>query len=262
MAGWLDRFVSSQSDPVLLLSGVVGMAGLAVLVALAVRRILRRVDPAVLEGQSKLAEAVHGGLLAFAIFVLALVLTDVRANFGRADDAALREASVLARLDRDLARAADSPAAPQAAEARAALKRYGRAVAEFEWKALAEPAPRLSEEAGQRLAELVAAVRRLPPGEAAGLAGLLDKAEELRQGRLESATKSVPALFWEVIALFLFGAMVMNGRHTLDRFGLGLICLHMGAIGMVVALILAMDSPFRGETSVSPAAIVRAVGEG
>lgn len=258
MAGWLDRFVSSQSDPVLLLAGVVGMAGLAVLVALAVRRILRRVDPAVLEGQSKLAEAVHGGLLAFAIFVLALVLTDVRSNFGKADDAALREGSVLARLDRDLARLAD----PQAAEARAALRRYGRAVVDTEWKALAEAAPRLSEEAGARLADLVAAVRRLPPGEAAGLAGLIDKAEELRQGRLESATKSVPALFWEVIALFLFGAMIMNGRHTLDRFGLGLICLHMGAIGMVVALILAMDSPFRGETSVSPAAIARAVGEG
>jgi hypothetical protein len=39
-----------------------------------------------------------------------------------------------------------------------------------------------------------------------------------------------------------------------------LIAFHMGALGLVVALILVMDSPFRGETSVSPAALVRAAG--
>jgi hypothetical protein len=37
-----------------------------------------------------------------------------------------------------------------------------------------------------------------------------------------------------------------------------LVAFHMGAIGLVVALILVMDAPFRGETSVSTAALVRA----
>jgi hypothetical protein len=37
-----------------------------------------------------------------------------------------------------------------------------------------------------------------------------------------------------------------------------LIAFYMGAIGLVVAMILVMDSPFRGETSVSPTALLRA----
>ena len=52
-------------------------------------------------------------------------------------------------------------------------------------------------------------------------------------------------MFWWVMAVFIVGAMIMNGRHKLDAFGMTLIAFHMGAIGLVVALILVMDSPFR-----------------
>jgi hypothetical protein len=54
--------------------------------------------------------------------------------------------------------------------------------------------------------------------------------------------------------------MIMYGRDKLDAFGMTLIAFHVGAIGLVVALILVMDAPFRGETSVSPVALVRAAG--
>jgi hypothetical protein len=98
------------------------------------------------------------------------------------------------------------------------------------------------------------------PAAAGTLRGYLDKLEDLRQSRLESATKSVPPVFLWVLSVFIVGAMIMNGRHKLDVFGMALIAFHMGAIGLVVALILVMDAPFRGETSVSPAALVRAAG--
>ena len=111
------------------------------------------------------------------------------------------------------------------------------------------------------MASLVAQVNSVAadnPEAASALRAYVDKLEELRQSRLESATKSVPPVFWWVMAVFIVGAMIMNGRHKLDAFGLTLIAFHMGAIGLVVALILVMDAPFRGETSVSPASLVRA----
>ena len=48
------------------------------------------------------------------------------------------------------------------------------------------------------------------PAAASTLRGYLDKLEDLRQSRLEFATKSVP-VFWWVMAVPIVGAMIMNG---------------------------------------------------
>jgi hypothetical protein len=119
----------------------------------------------------------------------------------------------------------------------------------------------LSEETDRAMASLVAQVNAVAASNssaASTLHGYVEKLEDLRQSRLESATKTVPPVFWWVLIVFIVGAMVMNGRHRMDAFGMTLISFHMGAIGLVVALILVMDSPFRGQTSVSPAALMRA----
>jgi hypothetical protein len=111
------------------------------------------------------------------------------------------------------------------------------------------------------MASLVAQVNTVAtdnPEAASALRAYVDKLQELRQSRLESATKSVPPVFWWVMAVFIVRAMIMNGRHRLDASRLTLIAFHMGAIGLVVALVLVMDAPFRGQTSVSPASLVRA----
>jgi hypothetical protein len=128
---------------------------------------------------------------------------------------------------------------------------------------LAQHEPSLSEETDRAMASLLAQVNKVAsdnPASANTLRGYLDKLEDLRQSRLENATKAVPPVFWWVMAVFIAGAMIMYGRHKLDAFGMTLIAFHMGAIGLVVALILVMDAPFRGETSVSPVALVRAAG--
>jgi hypothetical protein len=141
------------------------------------------------------------------------------------------------------------------------VKDYVRSAVSAEWKTLAQPEPSLAEETDLALALLVAQVNTVAasnPAAASTLRGYVEKLEDSRQSRLESATKSVPPVFWWVLAVFIVGAMIMNGRHRLDAFGMTLTAFHMGAIGLVVALILVMDSPFRGATSVSPAALVRA----
>ena len=77
--------------------------------------------------------------------------------------------------------------------------------------------------------------------------------------RLENATKSVTNVFWWIIFAFLLGAMAMNGRHSSDMVSTALIFLHMAGIGLVLALIVVMDQPFRGETSVPATPIAEAL---
>ena len=251
--------VGRLSDGVMLLSGAATTAALALAIAYVSRGLFFARGQTKLEVHSKLAELVHNSLLAFTVFVLAMVLSDVRSNLGKADDATLREAGTIARLDRELAITHGA----EAEAARPKLRDYTDAVTSSEWSALGAPEPALSPSAEQSLQALITGVRAVTathPDSAPALGTLIDKLVDLRQGRLESATKSVPHVFWWVISAFLLGAMVMNGRHPLDRTSCTLITLHMGAIGLVMALILIMDEPFRGETSISPAPISKALG--
>jgi hypothetical protein len=251
------KLIANSSDAVILLGGALGAAALALATAVISRRLLFSPNDSALEGHGKLAEVVHGSLLAFSVFVLALVLTEVRSNLGKADDMELREASLIARLMRDL----DSLGGESAAAAGERVQEYVRSAVSAEWKALAQQEPSLADETTRAMASLVTQVQTVAAGNpmAAGtLRSHIEKLEELRQTRLETATKAVPPVFWWVIGVFVVGAMIMNGRHNLDRFSMALIAFHMGAIGLVVAMILVMDSPFRGETSVSPTALLRA----
>ncbi|WP_445503978.1 bestrophin-like domain [Microvirga sp. G4-2] len=254
---WLYKLIANSSDAVILVGGVVSTAVLALVLALISRWLLFSPRNEALESHSKLADMVHGSLLAFSVFVLALVLTEVRSNLGKADDVELREASVITRLVRDL----QTLKTGDALTAIERVKDYVRSAVSAEWKTLAQYEPLLAEETDHAMASLVAQVNTVAannPAAASTLRAYVEKLEDLRQSRLESATKSVPPVFWWVMAVFIIGAMIMNGRHKLDAFGMALIAFHMGAIGLVVALILVMDAPFRGDTSVSPASLVRA----
>jgi len=247
-----------MSDLAILSLGALGTAGLALGLAAVSRKLLFSRESVRLADHGKLAELVHGSLLGFTVFVLALVLSDVRSNLGKASDSVLTEAFTIQKLDRELKRVPD----PQAAAVRANLRSYVQSVATSEWETLGSDAPALSVDTEKAIAMLDEAVealaQRLERG-GDGLDELMTKVEEMRSARLELATKSVPEVFWWVITLFLLAAMVMNGRHPLDATSSALITLHMGAIGLVLGLIMVMDEPFRGQSSVSPAAIVKAV---
>jgi hypothetical protein len=76
--------------------------------------------------------------------------------------------------------------------------------------------------------------------------------------RLREATASAPAAFWTVtLVLMLIGA-AMAGRARLDQKRAIVLAGYFGALGLVIALILILDRPFRGDTSVS-AEPIRAV---
>jgi hypothetical protein len=253
---WFLNVVGHLSDEVILMSGAVLTALVALAVAAVARRLIFAPGHEWLVGHGKLAELVHGSLLAFTVFVLALVLSDVRANIGKAEDNVLREASTIARLDLELEIAGGADAMRE----RQRLRDYVRVVTSSEWDALGAAESDLSHEAAKIMTSLIVGVRAVAaaqPESAATLRAQLDKLHDLRQGRLESATKTVPQVFWWMIIAFLLGAMALNGRHPLDRGSISLITLHMAAVGLVLALILVMDEPFRGESSVSAAPIAK-----
>ncbi|GAU85311.1 hypothetical protein BIWAKO_05256 [Bosea sp. BIWAKO-01] len=252
------QLIAAYSDAVILIICGLSTAVLGVLLAAIARRLWFARPRDAVEEPNKLAEVVHGSLLAFSVFVLALMLADVRVNLARADDAVSREGSYIARLDRDLASLDGS--GPEAA--RKALRDYVGAVTRDEWHSLSTEDAGLSATADRALAALVLQVRKVAvenPDAASSLRGLLDRLEEYRQGRLETATKSVPGIFWWMILVFLLGAMLMNGRFYLNPAAIALIAAHMGAIGMVLGLIIIMDEPFRGESSISSARVSQAI---
>ncbi|MDR3397204.1 MAG: DUF4239 domain-containing protein [Pandoraea sp.] len=243
----------------LLVCMAIGTALLAVVIATLARIWLfdRLTDPSEVRGT--VADVVHGSLLAFIVFVLAHVLTDVRANLGHADDQALHEASVVRRLDRELKAVGDT----DAQSARVLLRGYVTSAVTDEWKTLSTADPDLSPTTEDALTAFVGATRRViakHEDSASSIRMLLDRLEEARQGRFENATKTVPAVFWWVISLFMLAAMAMNGRYPGSWKGNFIIAMHMGAIGMVVALIINLDEPFRGVSGISPAPLAKSLG--
>jgi hypothetical protein len=254
----LIQLAARHSDAAVLVTGAATTIAFALFVAICAHRLWFAPRWDSIEEHNKLAEVVHASLLAFTVFILALVLADVRSNLGRADDAISREGSVIARLDRDLATLTGA----EAARARQSLRGYVGAVTVAEWHSLSQAQASLSPAAAQALALLLADIHgtiAVHPTAAGRLGGLADRIEEYRQSRLETATKSVPDIFWWLISVFLIGAMVLNGRHKLNPTALVLIAIHMAAIGMVLAMIIIMDEPFHGQTSISSKPLTRAL---
>lgn len=215
-------------------------------------RRLHEVDP-----HSKQFEVVHGSLLAFIAFMLAISVAEVRSNFGVADDAVAREGMHVAVFARDLG----EQDAAWANEARAQLARYVETVVHDEWARLGAVEPSLSPDAQMALDRLRGKLRDLRAGEAtrAALFARHDALELDRSIRYEHATRSIPRVFWMLIGGFLIGAMLMNGRYRQTFFTRTLVAVHFAAIGLSVALIVILDAPFRGETSIAPTPLVEAM---
>ncbi len=79
----------------------------------------------------------------------------------------------------------------------------------------------------------------------------LSKLENSRLLRYQLATASSPRIFWVYIAMMLLLACVITGRTRLDLRRFAVMATYFGALGMVIGLIMILEQPFRGETSVS-----------
>lgn len=135
-------FLGASPDSTLLLGGALIAGSMALAIACLSRVLVFNHSSDKWTDHVKLADLVHGSLLAFTVFTLALVLTDVRSNLGKTLDATLREASILHRLDAELQLAGGA----EANAARQSLRHYVEVVTHADWPSLAAPVPKLSQE--------------------------------------------------------------------------------------------------------------------
>ncbi len=259
----LDRIANSSSDLTILAIAALVFAVVGGVIAYLAHKFWFRYWPTDSEYDDKLAEAAHTSMLGFAAFVLALLISNGLSTLSETDKEVRAEATTIYRLGREL-----EAIGPEAGAAKEALAAYVKNVAQDEWRRLATLPVALSPLAQKNLDDLWIALRALQAKEAeaapsrsdyrADLSRHLSQIETLRSGRLSSATMNIPDDFWVILLLFVIAASILSGRRTAKRFGIQVNIMHMSAIGLAVGMVVVLDNPFRGETSIGPEIIEQA----
>jgi hypothetical protein len=212
----------------------------------------------------KLGEAAHTSMLGFSAFVLALLITNGLTALSETDKAVRLEATTIYRLDREL-----DALGPSASAAKQALASYARNVVVDEWPRLARMPVSLSPLAQKNLDDLWIGIRSTQQNLAetaparseyrADLSTYASRIETFRSDRLSAATVNIPDDFWIILLLFVVAASFLSGRETQNPFGKQINVIHMSAIGLAVGLVIVLDNPFRGQTSIGAEIIERAL---
>ena len=260
---FLDNLANSLSDLAILAITAVTFGVAGGLVAFLANRLWFRRWPEHDPFDDKLAEAAHTSMLGFSAFVLALLITNGLTILAQTDAAVRLEATTIYSLGREL-----DALGPSARTAKQALESYVQNVTRDEWPHLARVPPTLSPLVQKNLDDLWVAIRsiqenlgRTAPARGdyrAELSAYVSRIETLRSGRLSAATINIPNDFWIILLLFVVAASILSGRENQKPFGMHINVMHISAIGVAIGLVINLDNPFRGETSISSDIIGRA----
>lgn len=247
MANMLNFMTRHMSDAFILASTALAFA----LAGTCITRLARFWYAVSTASQDKLAETVHNSLLGLAAFLLALSVSSAFSNLARVEDAIRQEALDIYRLDREF-----SAQGVRAGDAGALLRGYVAHVTQDEWRGLSGRAPVLSTVAQADLDGIWSRIRVMQsdpavPGSAREAFNvLLGRIEQARAARLGAATAMIPDVFWALIVGLIATSAFMSGRYSPRKFGALVTCVHTALFGLIVALAIIFDNPFRGETSV------------
>lgn len=188
--------------------------------------------------------------------VLGLVAVGVWDGFRLADELVRREAAIALAIFRE----AEAFPEPVRREIQPPVRDYLKSAIEDDWGLMATG--RVSARAEQAIESLWAAVSRVEPTTPAEanwhgqtIQSLRDLSQ-VRQQRLSSLQDVLPAIMWVVL---LVGAALTVGYTYFygvrrPAIQVGLTSSLAALIGLVLALIIALDNPFTGDTSVKPEA--------
>lgn len=187
--------------------------------------------------------------------LLAFVVIIAWESFNTADGIAQTEVSAAADLDR-LSRAYHDHAAN---ELRAEIAHYADLMRTEEWPAMQNggASPRAADSAsrvGDLAVQMVEGDARARTAVDDSVMGLVRAFADARRSRLDQNSEGIPSSLWiglivgavmTIVFTYLFG--VENSRLQLVVTG-----LLAALIGLMFAMIIALDYPYRGVTSISP----------
>jgi hypothetical protein len=194
---------------------------------------------------------------AFYGIMLGLVAVGAWETYNSASDAASKEAAIVATLYRDVSYLP----APHDGKAQAYLRTYAWDVINLEWPEQQQGnTPYSARRTLERLVAEINVVEPTTPGEqisAAESSKQLNALLEARRYRVEASDQGLPGSLWIVIVGGALINIMMTWLLTIKSPRLDFtINLTMAILlGAVLAFIIAMDNPFRGEISVQPDSI-------
>jgi hypothetical protein len=194
-------------------------------------------------------------IMAMVGVVLAFSLVQVNGNLRSVETMVAREASAFASVDRTLLRFGS----PAAEATRPLLEAYGQSRIREEWPGLARAERHQgTDERYNTLSRVARAIEPASGRQQAMYAELLKGLDDLAEARelvLQDAELELPLFFWIVTGGFMLLAMILGlmTEAKLSRaVGLGGTA---AGVGLLLAFVMIVDQPFKGETSVTPAQI-------
>lgn len=197
----------------------------------------------------------YKAIMAMVGVVLAFSLVQVNSNLRNAESLVAREAAAFALVDRTLLRFGSDAAM----QARPLLATYGQSRVDDEWPGLSRgernAATDVSYTALSRVSRAIEPTQGRQQAMYAELLKGLDDLAETREMILQDAETGLPVFFWFVTNGFLLLALALAliCEPTLNRVvGLG---ASAAGVGLLLAFVIIIDQPYKGETSATPAPI-------
>jgi hypothetical protein len=228
-----------------------------VLVTWAATFVLRRFLHPWFHRDRRANEMVGFVLSSYSVFygiLIGLIAVAAYQNFGSVGDLITKEASSLSALYRDLS------GYPQPIRGRLQdeLREYTRSEIERDWPQ--QQRGIVPSEGTHRLRQFTDDLLAFRPAEMrdevveAETLRQVNNYMDLRRSRLNSVTVGIPGVLWWVVGIGAVIAMLLVAMLDMEIH----VHLILGAalsmfLGLVIFLIAAMDNPFRGEVSVTPA---------
>jgi hypothetical protein len=192
-------------------------------------------------------------------FALAFTLVQAQANFRRVEGVVLAEAAEINTLDRLLTRYGDE----QVGAIRPLLLGYAQSIAQDEWpRMMVESESDKTRLAFARLARAITAIDA-PPGRRSAIytemLKLLDVIAASRDSRLDAAKIELPHVYWIVVWIAMIVLVAASGTIERTTFRTIFLTAQAAVLGALMGVVFITDHPMKGDTSVSPDALLRVI---
>ena len=203
------------------------------------------------------ARMVFGPVCASTGLIVGFLLRQGQGNLRYVENLVADEAGRINNLDRLLLRFGDN----QALEIRNTLIQYVESTIDKEWVDLW--AGKGSEETHMLWRNISQKIFQLDPKSPKQLSiysDIIEKSEEVsesRESRIDKATDRLSNIFWIVIALLVVSLALINTLFFQSNELIFANAIVPSALGGLVSLLVILDQPFKGESSVRPKALSR-----